>query len=65
MEKQVLNVKGMMCKHCVKTVTEAVSGAGAKKVKVNLKDGTAAFQCEPDQLDAIKAAIVEKGYEVA
>jgi copper chaperone len=67
MEKTVLSVKGMSCEHCVKAVTQALNAlAGVEDVAVDLKGRTASFGYEPSSvsLAAIKAAIVEEGYEV-
>ena len=67
MEKIVLNVDGMSCEHCVRAVTNAVSGvSGAKDVSVDLKNGTVSFNLDSGEaaLDAITAAITEEGYTV-
>lgn len=62
-----LNVKGMSCQNCVKAVTEAVSKVkGAKNVTVNLEKATASWDDDPSSpanLDAIKKAIKEIGFE--
>jgi copper chaperone len=68
MEKKVLKVTGMSCEHCVKAVTTALNALpGVKDVAVNLKAGTASFSYDSSStpLSAIKAAIVEEGYEAA
>jgi len=66
MTKEVIQVRGMSCKHCVKAVTEAAEGiAGVKKVKVDLKAGTATVTFDGDLLADIKTAITEAGYDVA
>ncbi len=60
-----LNVTGMTCDHCVKAVTQAVSAIpGAGAVVVDLDRGTVAVQGAPD-VAAVRAAIVDEGYEVA
>ena len=60
-----LTVTGMSCEHCVKAVTRAVRGIpGAGAVAVDLDHGTVAVQGNPDP-GAVRAAIVEEGYEVA
>ncbi|MDR2952933.1 MAG: copper ion binding protein [Treponema sp.] len=67
-EKTVFKVKGMSCEHCVKAVTNALNGlAGVKDAAVDLKGGTASFSFDPSAvtLDAVKAAIIDEGYEVA
>jgi len=66
MEKHVLAVRGMSCEHCVKAVTAALNALPSlADVKVDLKSGSASFNFDPAKtsLEAIKAAIVEEGYE--
>jgi len=66
MEKHVLAVRGMSCEHCVKAVTTALNALpSVADVKVDLKGGSASFNFDPatTSLEAIKAAIVEEGYE--
>ena len=63
----VLKVGGMSCEHCVKAVTDVVSGiAGTADVKVDLKSGSVSLTFDPvkTQLEVIKAAITEEGYTV-
>ena len=67
MEKIVLKVKGMSCEHCVKAVTDAVSGlAGTADVNVDLKSGSASLSYDPAKTspEAIKAVITEEGFTV-
>jgi copper chaperone len=67
MEKITLKVDGMSCEHCVKAVTNALAGiAGVTDIVVSLKEGTASFTRNADvaQMEAIKAAIIEEGFEV-
>jgi copper chaperone len=62
-----LNIGGMSCEHCVKAVTQALSAVpGISGVKVDLKAGTAAFQCDGSDaaLAAARAAVEEEGYTV-
>lgn len=68
MAQKTLKVEGMSCDHCVKAVTEAIkSQPGTRCIKVDLEKKTASFQYAPDKadLDVIKAAVSEAGYEVA
>ncbi len=64
MEK-TLKVEGMMCQHCVKHVSEALSGvAGVTAVEVSLEAGTATVTCaegvaDEDLLAAVRAADYE------
>ena len=64
MEK-TLKVEGMMCKHCVKHVTEALEGvAGVEAVEVSLEAGTAKVSCGEGVADeALLAAVRAADYE--
>jgi copper chaperone len=67
MAKAKINVGGMTCEHCVKTVTNAISALpGVGKVKVSLKANTATVEYDADKvtLDAIHTAIKEEEYDV-
>ncbi|MDR0838021.1 MAG: cation transporter [Oscillospiraceae bacterium] len=67
MEKLTIGVGGMSCSHCVKAVTDAISALpGTANVAVSLDDNAATFEYDAGlvTVDAIKAAIVEEGYEV-
>lgn len=59
-----LKVDGMNCGHCVKAVTEALSGvAGVKKVvEVSLEKGEAVIDGSADAR-ALIAAVEERGFE--
>ena len=62
---KTLKVEGMMCKHCVKHVTEALQGvAGVTSVEVSLEAGTATVACGDDVADeALLAAVRAADYE--
>ena len=61
-----LKVDGMTCDHCVRAVTEAISGvAGVTEANVDLDAGSATLTGEGVDLGAVVAAIVEEGYEAA
>ena len=61
-----LKVDGMTCDHCVRAVTEAISGvAGVAEARVDLNAGSATLTGEGVDLEAVVAAIVEEGYEAA
>lgn len=66
MTKTVVNVKGMMCMHCVARVEKAlIEIEGVDKVKVDLNKGTATIKSkEVIDSNRIKDAIVNAGYEV-
>jgi len=66
--KETLSIKidGMMCEHCVKAVTKALSAIDGVTVQsVSLEDGVAKVGV-PDGFDTskLKAPIEEEGYEV-
>lgn len=59
-----LTIQGMNCGHCVKRVTNALKEvAGVTDVKVDLADNSATVTGTPD-IEALKAAVDEAGYEV-
>ena len=67
MDKMTLNVEGMSCDHCVKTVTGALSAlTGVADIVINLKEKTVSFGYDPAQasLEVIKSAITEAGYSI-
>ncbi len=66
MSNVTLNVSGMSCNHCVKAVEEAVKNAGASG-QVDLQAGTVAVEYDEQKVnvDQIKAAIEDQGYDVA
>lgn len=67
MEDVVIKIKGMMCGHCEKTVTEAaMSVKGVTKASSDFKRGEAkvSFDTNVIDLETIKAAIASSGYEV-
>lgn len=65
MSNVTLNVTGMSCNHCVKSVEEAVKNTGASG-KVDLAAGTVAVEYDEQtvKVDQIKAAIEDQGYDV-
>jgi len=67
MKEKVFNVSGMKCKHCVMTVTEAVSEVeGVQSCDVSLEKGsvTVKFDDTVDESE-ISSAIKEEGFGVA
>jgi Copper chaperone len=67
MEREILNVNGMSCSHCEKTVINALTELGASEVLVDLgaKTVTVSYDSNKLPLDRIKAEIEEIGYELA
>ncbi|MDR1239884.1 MAG: cation transporter [Treponema sp.] len=64
--KTTLKISGMSCEHCVKHVTGALEGInGVVSAKVSLEHNSAEVE-HTDRVspEAMKAAIVEAGYEV-
>jgi copper chaperone len=64
------SVVGMTCGHCVAAVTEELMGlSGVREVTVDLKPGeTSAVKVESDSpldLEEVRAAVDEAGYELA
>ncbi len=68
MQKTVLNVPGISCSHCEKSIKGAVNEfPEVKKVKVDIKKKTVFLEYDNDKisLDKIKKAIINIGYEIA
>ena len=62
-----IKVNGMMCEHCKKKVEKTLKGIkGVKKIKVNLDNKEVSFVFKEEKVDinTIKLAIVQQGYEV-
>ncbi len=67
MTNQTLQVKGMSCGHCVKSIEGNVGELqGVESVKVNLSSGKVdvVFQSSEVKLEQIIATIEDSGYEV-
>ncbi|MDR0690071.1 MAG: copper ion binding protein [Spirochaetaceae bacterium] len=64
--KTTLNIEGMSCDHCVRHVSDALKEiSGVKNAAVSLKEKNAVVDHEDKvTLEAMKAAVVEAGYEV-
>jgi copper chaperone len=66
MSTVVYNVSGMSCQHCVNAITEEVGAvAGVTEVAVDLDGGLVTVTAGEVDDAAIRAAIVEAGYDVA
>ena len=59
-----MRIDGMMCEHCEKTVTEALSAVeGVQDVTASAEKGTAKFKISPDTSEqALKDAVTKAGY---
>jgi len=67
LEEVLIKIKGMMCEHCEKTVSEAAKSVkGVTKASSDHKKGqvTVSFDTSITDLEAIKKAIIASGYEV-
>lgn len=67
MEKKILNVEGMSCSHCVNAVTKAVGGLECVlnvEVDLDAKTVTVEYDADKVNLDNIKEAIEDEGYDV-
>ncbi len=67
MMKCTLNVAGMMCEHCEKRVTSALSQLpGMQNVQADAKANTVVCEFDKSQtnIDQIRTAIEEVGYDV-
>jgi copper chaperone len=61
---KTLQIKGMTCEHCVRSVTKALQGvAGVDKVAVDLGAGRASVDGSADAALLVKA-VEKQGYEV-
>ena len=63
---KTMKIEGMMCGHCQATVEKALKGVpGVSEVVVSLEDKNAVVTAEKSvSADALKAAVVDAGYEV-
>lgn len=64
--QETIKVEGMSCGHCVMRVKKAIEGIeGVKKVDVSLEDKQAVVEFDEGKTDVekIKAAVRETGYE--
>lgn len=67
MEKITLNVQGMSCNHCVKSIEGSVGELkGVANVKVHLDSGTVdvEYNSEVVTIESIKETIDDQGYDV-
>ena len=61
----VFMIEGMMCMHCVRHVTNALNSVeGTTDILVDLEGGKASFNTPRENIDRLKAAVTEAGYEV-
>lgn len=68
MTKETLSVTGMSCAHCesrVNAALEAMEGVKSAKATAKKNEVTVKFDESKLEIAAIKAKIIETGYEVA
>ena len=66
--QKIIKVEGMSCGHCVMRVKKAIEGVqGVKKVDVSLESKQAVVEFDEGKTDMekIKAAVRDTGYEPA
>jgi copper chaperone len=66
--QETIKVEGMSCGHCVMRVKKAIEGVeGVRKADVDLQKKQAIVEYEEGKanLEKVKAAIKEAGYELA
>ncbi|GAB2720265.1 copper ion binding protein [Paenibacillus thermoaerophilus] len=65
MQKTVLNVEGMSCQHCVRSIEDAMKEIGATGI-VDLANKTVTVTYDESKLtlEQVKEAIEEQGYDV-
>ncbi len=67
MTQETINIKGMMCGHCQATVEKAIKAVkGVKSVTVDLakKQATVEYDAAATDINNIKKAVVDAGYDV-
>ncbi|WP_407355513.1 heavy-metal-associated domain-containing protein [Methanolobus sp. WCC5] len=67
MVTETINIEGMMCGHCQANVEKSIAAIkGVSEVKVDLAAKTATINFDPAiaNLDSIKKAVTDAGYEV-
>lgn len=68
MVKETLQVKGMSCDHCIRSIEGSVGKLnGVSRVTVHLDTGTVDVEYDPDRISRadIVEAIDDQGYDVA
>ncbi|HZU17238.1 MAG TPA: mercury(II) reductase [Candidatus Dormibacteraeota bacterium] len=65
MATRLMRIQGMSCAHCEKTVAEALTAAGARRVVVDWRRGEARFDPVAAGDRELAAAVEAAGYQVA
>jgi copper chaperone len=61
---EIFNISGMSCGHCVRAVQQAIEGAGAEALRVEVGSAEVRYQPESLRRDVLIRAIEEEGYQV-
>src|SRR6266536_2365370 len=64
MATKQMQIEGMTCVHCEKTIAEALTSVGASKVEANWRGGRATLDVGNATDEQLKTAIEEAGYKV-
>src|SRR5260370_13574020 len=64
MATKQMQIEGMTCLHCEKTIAEALASVGASKVEANWRDGRATLDVGNATDEQLTTAIEEAGYKV-
>ncbi|HIS32905.1 MAG TPA: heavy-metal-associated domain-containing protein [Candidatus Limivivens intestinipullorum] len=63
--KKTVNISGMHCDHCVKSVTDAINEIDGASAKVSLKEEKAVVSYDREVADAdIRRAVEKAGFQV-
>ena len=64
MATKQMEIQGMTCVHCEKTIAEALTSVGASKVEADWREGRATLDVEDASDKQLKAVVEEAGYKV-
>lgn len=64
MTSKQMQIQGMTCVHCEKTITEALAGAGASNVHADWRKGRATFDVVDASAKQLEQAVDDAGYKV-
>lgn len=59
-----MEIEGMTCLHCEKTISEALTSAGASRVEARWREGRATLDVADTTDEQLKTAVEEAGYRV-
>lgn len=64
MATKQMQIEGMTCLHCEKTIAEALTSVGASKVEASWREGRATLDAADATNEQLKAAVEAAGYKV-